>query len=121
MVHPKGTTPLQFDKKCAHGILTGVIKQKQYKGVDMKLHWLRDISIEKKQLHTHYKCGKHNIGGYTKKHRPDKHHRTICHLYVANATTKFNESFATAINQLPSFCKVVLNTNNQRKRLLQNI
>jgi hypothetical protein len=27
MGHPQGPTPLQFDNKCAMGILTGVLKQ----------------------------------------------------------------------------------------------
>ena len=31
MGHPQGPLPLQFDKKCAHGILTEVLKQKNLK------------------------------------------------------------------------------------------
>ena len=31
MGHPQGPPPLQFDNKCAHGILTGLLKQKQSK------------------------------------------------------------------------------------------
>ena len=66
MVHPQGRTPLQFDNKFAHGILTGVLKQKQYKGMEMKLYWLRDISKEQKQFHTHWKRYEHNLGEYPK-------------------------------------------------------
>ena len=29
MGHPHGPTPLQFDNKCAYGILTGVLEQEQ--------------------------------------------------------------------------------------------
>ena len=47
MVHPQGLTPLKFGNKCAHGILTGVLK-KQYKGMCMRFYWLRDRSIEPK-------------------------------------------------------------------------
>ena len=48
MVHPKGMTPLQSENKCAHGILTRVLKQIQSKGIDMRLYWLRDRSIKQK-------------------------------------------------------------------------
>ena len=86
--------------KRAHGILTEVLKQKQYKGVDIRFYLHCSISIEQKQLHTHWKCGEHNLGDYPKKHFPDRHHRTVWPLYVANVATKFNKSFATATNQL---------------------
>ena len=120
MGHPQGPTPLQFDNKLAHGILTGVLKQKQSKGVDMRFYWLHDKSIEQKQFHTYWKHGKHNLGDYPKKHHPNTYHKTIRPLYAANTATKLNESFATAINQLQSVCKGVLNINPQRKRVLQN-
>ena len=87
----------------------------------MRFYWLHYRSIEQKQLHTHWKHGEHNLGEYPTKHHPDKHHRTVLPLYVSNTATKFNESFVTAINQLQSVCKGVLNTNYQRKRVLQNI
>ena len=45
MGHPQGPTPMQLDKKYAHGILTGVIKQKQSKVTDIRFYWLRDKSI----------------------------------------------------------------------------
>ena len=120
MGHPQVPTKLQFDNKCAHGILTGVLKQKKSKGMDMKFYWLHDISTEQKKFHTHWKRGNHNLGDYPTKYHPAKHHRTVRPLYVANEATKFNKSFATAINQLQSLCKGVLNLNPQRKRVLQN-
>ena len=61
MGHPQGPTPLKFDNKCAHGILTGVLKQKQSKGMDMQFYWLRDRYIEQNKFHTHWKRGKHNL------------------------------------------------------------
>ena len=64
MGHPKVPTSLQFDNKCAHGILTGVLKQKQFKGMDMQLYGLCDRSIEQEKSHTHWKRGKHNLGDY---------------------------------------------------------
>ena len=67
MGHPQGPTPLQFKNKYKHGILTGVLKQKQYKGIDMRFYWLCDRSMEQKQFHTHWKRGEHNLGDYLKK------------------------------------------------------
>ena len=46
MGHPRGLTPLQFNNKCAHVILTRLLKQKRYKGMDMRFYWLCDRSIE---------------------------------------------------------------------------
>ena len=101
MGHPQEPTTLQFDNKFPHGILTGVIKNKS-KGMDMQVYCICDISIEQKQFHTNWKRGKHNLEYYPKKHFPAKNHRTVCPLYVANAATTFNESFATEINQFQS-------------------
>ena len=120
MVHPQVSTPLQSENKFSHGILTGVLKQKQSKGMYIQLYWLCDRSMEQKQFHTHWKRGEHNLGNYLKQYHPAKHHRTVCPLYVANMDTNFNESFATEINQLQSVCKGVINTNSQRKWILQN-
>ena len=120
MGHPQVPTPLQFEKKCAHYILTGLIKQKKSKVMHMQFLWLCDRSMEQKQFHTHWKGGKHNLGYYPTKYHPDKHHRTVRPLYIANPDTKFNKSFATAINQLQSVCEGVLNTNPQSKWALQN-
>ena len=89
--------------------------------MDMIFYWLRDRYTEQKQFHTHWKCSKPNLGEYQTKHHPAKHHKTVSPLYVANTAKKINQSFATAINQLKSVYKGVINTNSQRKRVLQNI
>ena len=119
VVHPQGTTPLQFDNKCVYGILTGIPKQKLSEGMEMRFYWICDRSIEKK-FHTHFISGNHNLGYYPKKQHPAKHEITVCPLYVANAATNFNRYFATEINRLQSVCKCVINTNTQRKRVLKN-
>ena len=120
MVHPHGSTPLKFDNKCAHGILTWVLKQKQPKGTEMRFFWLSDRYKEQEQYHKLWKRSKHNLGDYPTKHHPAKHHRTVCPLYVANVTTKFNESLATKINQFQAVCKAVQNKKSQRKWVLLN-
>ena len=73
MGHPQVPTTLKFDNKCAHYILTGVIKQKQSKGMDMRFYCLCDIFTEQKQFHTHWKRNEHNLGYYPTKRHPDKH------------------------------------------------
>ena len=52
MGHPQVPTPLQFYNKCSHGILTGVLKQKQSKYMDMQFYCLCDRSIEQKKTYT---------------------------------------------------------------------
>ena len=73
MGHPHGPTPLQFDNKCAMGILTGVLKQRQSKGMDMRFYWLRDRHRQG-QFYCHWKRGIYNLGDYQSKAHPTKHH-----------------------------------------------
>jgi hypothetical protein len=42
MGHPQGPTPIQFDNKCATGILTDIVVQRRSKAIDMRFYWLRD-------------------------------------------------------------------------------
>ena len=76
--------------------------------------------MEQKQFHPNWKRGKHNLGDYPTKHHQSKHHITVRSLYGANEATKFKKYFATAINQLQSFFKGVINTNSQIKQVLKN-
>ena len=118
MGNPKVPTLLKSDKKCAHVILTGVLNQQQSKGMDMRLYWFCDKSIEQNKFHIYWKRGEHNLEGYPTKHHPNNHQITVRHHCVANAATTFKESFATTINQLQSIYKGLLNANPQRKRVL---
>ena len=88
--------------------------------MDTRFYWICDRFIEQKQFHTHWKRGKKNLVDYPTNNHPAKNHRTVRPLYVENAATKFNESFATAIIQLRLVCKGVLNTNPQSTLALQN-
>ena len=108
MGHPQGPTPLQFDNKCAHGILTGELKQKQSKCMDMRYYWLRDRALEQKQLHVHWKRGDTNLGDYTTKHHPTQHHVKIRPTYVANQLTLKSSDLRTT---LYAVCKGVLKSN----------
>ena len=65
MIHPLVPTPLKFGTKCAHGILTGVLKQKNIKvwACDSTGYMIYPL---KKQLHTHWKRRKHNLEDFLK-------------------------------------------------------
>ena len=110
MGHPQGPTPLQFDNKCAHGILTGEMKQKASRTMDMRFYWLRDRAIDQKQFHIHWKRGETNLADYSSKAgHPTKHHIAVRKLYVANKTTI--QQRKGAIEALRAICKGVLKSN----------
>ena len=90
MGHPQGPTPLQFDNKCAMGILTGILKQRQSKGMDMRFYWLRDRHGQK-QFYVHWKKGIDNRGDYQSKAHPTIHHIIQRPLYVGNNIVHINQ------------------------------
>jgi hypothetical protein len=49
--HPQGPTPLQFDNKCATGIINDTVTQRRSKAMDMRFYWLRDRRRRQKQFH----------------------------------------------------------------------
>jgi hypothetical protein len=42
MGYPQPPTPIQTDNTTSRGIITGTIKQKQSKAIDMRFYWLKD-------------------------------------------------------------------------------
>jgi hypothetical protein len=42
MGHPQPPTPIRTDNTFARGIVTGTIKQKRSKAIDMGFYWLKD-------------------------------------------------------------------------------
>ena len=87
MGHPQGPTPLQFDNQCAMGILTGVLEQRQSKGMDMRFHWLRDRH-KQQQFYCHWKRAIHNKGDYQSKAQPIKVHKEQRPSFVLNNIMK---------------------------------
>ena len=83
MGHPQGPTPLQFDNKCATGIMNDTVRQKRSKAMDMRHYWLRD-RVRQNQFHVYWKPGTYNLGDYPTKHHPTKHHINVRPSYVAN-------------------------------------
>ena len=86
MGHPQGPTPLQFDNKRAMGILTGILKQRQSKGMDMRFYWLRD-RYGQKQFFIYWRKGIYNLGDYQSKAHPTKHHINQRPFFVNNNVT----------------------------------
>jgi hypothetical protein len=83
MGHPQGPTPIQFDNKCATGILTDTVVQRRSKAMDMRFYWLRD-RVRQHQFYVHWKPGQSNLGDYPTKHHSTKHHITVRPTYVMN-------------------------------------
>jgi hypothetical protein len=83
MGHSQGPTPIQFDNKCATGILTDTVVQRRSKAMDMRFYWLRD-RVRQQQFHVHWKPGQSNLGDYPTKHHSTKHHIAVRPTYVLN-------------------------------------
>ena len=60
MGHPQPATPLETDNKCAEGILTGTVKQKRSKAIDMRFYWLKD-RIDQGMFHIYWRAGAANL------------------------------------------------------------
>ena len=83
MGHPQGSTPLQFDNKCATGIMNDIVRQKRSRAIDMRHYWLRD-RVRQNQFHVYWKNHRYNLGDYPTKHHPTKYHIEVRHKYTAN-------------------------------------
>jgi hypothetical protein len=83
MGHTQGPTPIQFDNKCATGILTDTVVQRRSKAMDMRFYWLRD-RVRQQQFHVHWKPGQSNLADYPTKHHSAKHHIAVRPTYVLN-------------------------------------
>jgi hypothetical protein len=45
--HPQPATPIPTDNQCALGIITGTVKQKRSRAIDMRFYWLSDRVLQK--------------------------------------------------------------------------
>jgi hypothetical protein len=126
--HPQGPTPLQFDNKCATGLMNDTLRQKRSKAMDMRFYWLRD-RVRQKQFHIHWKKGSSNLGDYVTKHHPTKHHQDVRPTYVCNFSTqlplqsKLQGCANSVISQLYCKAKLVVNplAQNSQSRIHDSI
>jgi hypothetical protein len=79
--YPQPPTPIQTDSKCAEGILTGTVKQKRSKAIDMRFYWLRD-RVEQGQFNIYWRPGATNLGDYVSKHHSPAHNRRMRPVYL---------------------------------------
>jgi hypothetical protein len=89
MGHPQPPTPIRTDNTTARGIITGTIKQKRSKAIDMRFYWLND---RYKQDQFDYVWGKgcENMGDAPTKHHAGSHHLKIrpIMLHIKNKSPK---------------------------------
>jgi len=105
MGHKQGPTPIQFDNKCAVGILTDTVVQRRSKAMDMRFYWLRD-RVRQLQFHIHWKRGRYNLGDYPTKNHPTKHHIEVRPTYVLNHV-KIHLQKALQAKSQQRYCKGV--------------
>jgi hypothetical protein len=65
----------------ARGIVTGTIKQKRSKAIDMRFYWLKD-RYEQKQFNFVWGPGIENLGDYSTKHHTGTHHHVCRPIYL---------------------------------------
>ena len=74
--HPQPPTRIRVDNKSAHGVPTGIMKQKRTKSTDMNANWVKD-RCEQGQFDVKWAPGATNLGDYPTKHHTGLHHRKI--------------------------------------------
>ena len=78
MHHPQPPTSIQVDNSTAVGIINKSIKQKRSKVMDMRFHWIQDITLQE-HFNVFWKPGPTNLGDYHSKHHPNSHHIQVRH------------------------------------------
>ena len=93
MGHPQPVTKMKTDNMTAKGILTGTIKQKRSKAIDMCFYWRKD-GQEQGQFDIVWGPGKQNLVDYPTKHHAASHHRIvrIIYLFVPGQSPKDKKS-----------------------------
>ena len=84
--HPQPPTPLKTDNSTAKGILTGTIKQKRSKAIDMRFYWLKDRAAQG-QFDIYWEPGTHNLADYPTKHHSGIHHKSVRPIYTYDKET----------------------------------
>ena len=65
--------PIKTDNSTAQGVISGTIKQKRSKAIDVRFCWLRD-RVDQGQFRVCWDAGKNNAADYPTKHHSGKHH-----------------------------------------------
>jgi hypothetical protein len=73
--HTQPPTPLRTNNSTAFSILNETIRQRQFKAMNMRYHWLTD-RVRQKQLDVYWHPEHENLGNYHTKHHSAQHVRT---------------------------------------------
>ena len=76
MGHPQPPTRIRIDNKSAHGVLTGIMKQKRTKSTDVNANWVKD-RCKQGQFEIKWAPGKTDLADYPTKHHTGLHHRQV--------------------------------------------
>ena len=82
MGHPQPPTRIRTDSQTGCGVVTGKMKQKRTKSVDMNFNWLHDRTVNQKQLEPEWAPGPTNLADYPSKHHPGVHHKNVRPVYL---------------------------------------
>ena len=104
MGHPQKPTLIRTDNKTACGILTGTMRQKASKCIDMNFHWLGDRTVNQKQFKLEWAPGHTNLGDYPTKKHPPQHHRRVrpIQLYIENESPTTMEQCSSILQSAHS-------------------
>ena len=78
---PQPATPVRTDNLVSKGIVTGTVKQRRSRALDMRFYWVRD-RVNQGQFRIHWRPGKTNLADYFTKHHSATHHRTMRPVYL---------------------------------------
>ena len=92
---------MKTNNMTAKGILTGTIKQKRSKAIDIQFYWLKDRQ-EQGQFDITWEPGKHNLADYPTKHHAASHHRIVrgIYLFVPGQSPMNKKECVKILNQL---------------------
>ena len=109
MGHPQPATKVKTDNMTARSILTGTIKQKRSKAIDMRFYWLKDQQ-EQGQLDIIWEPGKQNLADYSTKHHAVSHHRILrcIYLFVPGRSPTNKKECIKILDQLQDPQKIVI-------------
>ncbi len=82
MGHKQPATPIQVDNSMTKGIVNKWVQPKRTKAMDMHFHWLRDCSINQKQLQFYWHPGPTHYADYWTKQQPAAHHRNMRPVFL---------------------------------------
>ena len=99
MGHPQPATPMSTDNSTAKGIVTGTIKQKRSKSIDMRFYWVKD-RYDQNQFRIYWIPGKQALADYPTKHHYGSHHANVrpIYLYVEGKTPRTLQGCVEILN-----------------------